>query len=648
MKISVETAALVTGAGSGIGRAVCMELGRRGARVTVVDFSKKDGEETVRLLIDQRRELFPNDDGGAPAAQFALCDVSNAEQLAAAFAAHARAYGRLDACVNNAGIGDREWFIDDASSDGRGFWRKVVAVDLVAVIDGTRLAIRAMQKARSRGAIVNIASAAGLYPAPNGPVYSGSKGGVVMFTRSLAHLSRAGIRVNAFCPEYTETPLLTQVSGPAAKQLPGVIQALGGYIPMATIVDGILELVEDESKAGDCLWVTNRKGKVYWPSEEEKQKYLVPGDPTYRPGAKRQVAAQGPPPPAFKKMVVRQLSTDFRAATEIVSAPLPTAVPRGAVLIKYLYAGVNASDINYSAGRYFGSPEAASKLLPFDAGFEAVGVVVAVGEGVKGPWRPGSPVATLSYGGFAEYAKVDARQAIPVDAPTPQTVAMLTSGLTASIGLEQAGRMGTGEKVLVTAAAGGTGQFAVQLAKLAGNHVVATCGGAEKAHVLRGLGVDRVIDYKQEDVGKVLKAEYPDGVDLVYESVGGAMFQTCVNALARFGRCVVIGMMSQYTAGEKSDWAPAQHSGLCEKLLWKSQTLSGFFLVHYAAQWKRHLAKLGALHKAGLLKVAIDPTDFCGLSSVPDAVEYLHSGRSAGKVVVRISADAPPVQSSRL
>jgi NADPH-dependent curcumin reductase CurA len=63
--------------------------------------------------------------------------------------------------------------------------------------------------------------------------------------------------------------------------------------------------------------------------------------------------------------------------------------------------------------------------------------------------------------------------------------------------------MGTGETVLVTAAAGGTGQFAVQLAKLAGNTVIATCGGPEKAALLRDLGVDRVIDYRQEDVGQV-------------------------------------------------------------------------------------------------------------------------------------------------
>ena len=73
----------------------------------------------------------------------------------------------------------------------------------------------------------------------------------------------------------------------------------------------------------------------------------------------------------------------------------------------------------------------------------------------------------------------------------------------AAAALEQAGRMATGETVLVTAAAGGTGQFAVQLAKAAGNTVIATCSSKEKADMLRGLGADRVINYKTEQLGKV-------------------------------------------------------------------------------------------------------------------------------------------------
>jgi NADPH:quinone reductase-like Zn-dependent oxidoreductase len=119
--------------------------------------------------------------------------------------------------------------------------------------------------------------------------------------------------------------------------------------------------------------------------------------------------------------------------------------------------------------------------------------------------------------GFSEYAAVHSRRALPVPCAAPEVVALLTSGLTASIALEEVGRLllpgsdagssssSSGQQggkqkqqktVLVTAAAGGTGQFAVQLAKLAGCHVVATCGGVAKAQLLQQLGVDRVIDYK--------------------------------------------------------------------------------------------------------------------------------------------------------
>ena len=79
-----------------------------------------------------------------------------------------------------------------------------------------------------------------------------------------------------------------------------------------------------------------------------------------------------------------RLSTDFREATRLVQQPLQLAAPRGKVLMRRLWAGVNASDINFTAGRYFGSVKESQKRLPFFAGFEAVGVVAAVGQGVTG------------------------------------------------------------------------------------------------------------------------------------------------------------------------------------------------------------------------------------------------------------------------
>ncbi|ERM97141.1 hypothetical protein AMTR_s00126p00098640 [Amborella trichopoda] len=290
--------------------------------------------------------------------------------------------------------------------------------------------------------------------------------------------------------------------------------------------------------------------------------------------------------------------------------------------------------VNFSSGRYFsGDQKGIASRLPFDAGFEAVGVIAAVGESVKG-LKIGSPVATMSFGSYAEFSLVSAKHVIPVTRPDPEVVAMLTSGLTASIALEEAAQLGSGKVVLVTAAAGGTGQFAVQLAKLARNKVVATCGGAEKAGLLKDLGVDRVIDYRVEDIKSVLKKEYPKGVDIIYESVGGEMFNMCLNALAVYGRMVVIGMISQYQGAE--GWKPLDYTGLCEKILAKSQTIAGFFLVQYAHLWQEHLDRLYDLFSAGKLKVVVDPKQFVGLNSVADAVEYLHSGKSLGKVVVCI------------
>ncbi|CAI9294618.1 unnamed protein product [Lactuca saligna] len=234
-------------------------------------------------------------------------------------------------------------------------------------------------------------------------------------------------------------------------------------------------------------------------------------------------------------------------------------------------------------------------------------------------------------GAYSEFTMVPSELIIPVESPYPEVVAMLASGLTASIALEAA-HMESGETVVVTAAAGGTGQFAVQMAKLAGNKVVATCGGKDKAIFLRDLGVDRVINYKDESVKDVLKKEFPKGVDIVYESVGGDMFDSCFNALATFGRMLVIGTTSQYKEGIGHE--PRNYPGICDILHQQSKTVIGFNLGHYQHVWKRHLDNMVHLFSMGKLKVGIDPKSFVGVQSVVDAVEYIHSGKSIGKVVV--------------
>ncbi|XP_020268724.1 prostaglandin reductase-3 [Asparagus officinalis] len=619
MELRPGMSALVTGGASGIGKALSLALAQNGIFVTVVDYSEERGKEVASLIEKESIKFHPK--LKFPSATFIRCDVTNTRDLSAAFQKHLETYGSLDICINSAGVGTDTRFDKDLS-DGNATWRRTININLTAVIDCTRIAIQAMRMLKKPGVIINLGSASGLYPMFADPIYSGTKGGITLFTRSLAPLSRERIRVNVLCPEFVETEL-------AFKMSPKHIESLGGFIPMEMVVKGAYELIKDESRAGACLWITKRRGMEYWPTPMEERKYRVKSFKSTR--SLTYAAPSIEIPQAYSKVIVHTLNHNFRNATRVVQTQLTFPLKAHHALVKVIYAGVNASDVNFSSGRYFsGNNRDVTALLPFDAGFEAVGLIAAVGDFVT--LKVGTPVAFMTFGSYAEFTMVPAKHLLPVPRPDPEVVAMLTSGLTASIALEKAGQMESGQTVLVTAAAGGTGQFAVQLAKLAGNRVVATCGGAKKAELLSSLGVDRVIDYKKEDIKHVLKKEYPKGVDIIYESVGGEMFDLCLNALAVYGRLIVIGMISQYQ-GEHG-WKPLNYTGLCEKILAKSQTVAGFFLVQYSHFWQEHLDKLFDLFSSGKLKVAVDPKKFIGVNSVADAVEYLHSGASLGKVVV--------------
>ncbi len=333
-------------------------------------------------------------------------------------------------------------------------------------------------------------------------------------------------------------------------------------------------------------------------------------------------------PKTYRKLVAARLTPHFREAAEVVEEPLAPPGP-GEILVRNLIAGVNATDVNIAAGRY--DPGAKP---PLDLGIEAAGEIVSVGPEVT-DLKPGDFVVTAETGGgYRAYHTLPAKRAIPVPAATPEAVSLVVSGLTASIALHVAGEMGSGETVLVTAAAGGTGQYAVQLAKLAGNHVIGTCGTPEKAEMLRSLGCDRVINYREEDVRSVLASEYPNGVDLVYESVGGEMFDVSLRALAVHGRLLTIGFISEYVGGVETVRRPRIYT----QLLPKSASVRGFFLPHFTGHMREHMMRLIMLLSEGKLRIAVDPTPFEGLDAVVDAVEYLHSGKSRGKVVVRFPA----------
>jgi len=338
-------------------------------------------------------------------------------------------------------------------------------------------------------------------------------------------------------------------------------------------------------------------------------------------------------PSSFKKIVVKKLTTNFAEATEIITAQMPNP-KAGEVIIKSKYMGVNATDINITKGRYF-----VGSKPPFDCGLEVVGEVAALGSEVQN-LTIGQPVAYIGIGAYSEYLCVPSKMVWPIPDVKPEFLAMLVSGRTALIGLDKSGFIKKNDRVLITAAAGGAGLFAVQYAKTANCHVIGTCSSDEKVELLKKLGCDRVINYKKEDLKQVLKEEYPNGIDVIWETIGGDIFETCLENLAIRGRLIIVGYISNYKPEEGIK--PSNLSMLPQKLLMTSGSVSGFLLTHFVEEFPYYHAKLLGMYEKDRIKILMDRGDktsegqFKGLESVTRAVEYLHGGTSIGKVYVEI------------
>jgi NAD(P)-dependent dehydrogenase (short-subunit alcohol dehydrogenase family) len=236
--------AVVSGAGSGIGRAAVLALVRRGAKVVVADVDEDAGRQTVGLAAEK---------GGT--AVFCGCDVTKTEDLAAAFASALEHFGALHIAFNNAGIGGEDLFADDP-----GDWARVINVDLTAVIDATRVAVREMKRAGHGGVIINTASLIGLGPMASAPVYAAAKAGVVNFSRSLAYLAKeSNIRVNTICPELVDTRMALGFGEERLAEL----RKTGGILKPEDIAAGVVELIEDDSRAGSVMRITIRGGREY-------------------------------------------------------------------------------------------------------------------------------------------------------------------------------------------------------------------------------------------------------------------------------------------------------------------------------------------------------------------------------------------------
>ncbi len=238
-----------------------------------------------------------------------------------------------------------------------------------------------------------------------------------------------------------------------------------------------------------------------------------------------------------KALVVRALSDDL-STLKLEDRDVP-APGQGEVKIRLRAASVNFPDILMVQGKYQHKPE-----LPFSPGMEGAGYVVAVGEGVDA-FKPGDKVITSRLGCFAEDIVAPRSFVYPLPVPFDyaQGAAFPAAYLTAYVALVRRGRLQLGETLLVHGAAGGVGLAAVDVGKLLGARVIATASTAEKRAFLKAYGADYVLPPSgfRETVKELTDGK---GADVIYDPVGGDVFDESVRSIAFDGRLLVIGFTS--------------------------------------------------------------------------------------------------------
>jgi len=303
-------------------------------------------------------------------------------------------------------------------------------------------------------------------------------------------------------------------------------------------------------------------------------------------------------------------------------APEPEVTP-GTLAIDVRAAGCNFFDLLLVRGQYQMKPP-----FPFIPGGELAGVVREVGSGVEG-FRPGDRVfAGVSLGAYAECAVVPAVAAwrMPDGMSFEEGAAFPVVYPTSYMGLVHRAHLAVGETLLVHAAAGGVGIAAVQIGKALGARVIGTAGGTDKLAVVRQAGADVAIDYRDDDwVARVQAETGGRGADVIYDSVGGDVFDRSLKCIAWSGRVLVIGFASGRIPEVKLNRVLLKNIAIVG-LHW------GAYALHEPARIAETFHALLTLQREGRVR----PTIYRSypLAELPAALEALGSRRSYGKVVV--------------
>jgi NADPH2:quinone reductase len=302
--------------------------------------------------------------------------------------------------------------------------------------------------------------------------------------------------------------------------------------------------------------------------------------------------------------------------------PVPAPGP-GQVLVRVKTAGINYADIMQRVGLYPNGPQP-----PYGAGFEISGIVEEVGEEVT-QWKPGDAVMGFCGNGYSEYAVADSLGLLrkPEQLDFNQAAAIPCQFLTAYNCLLTLARLKHGQTVLIQAAAGGVGAFAVEIARNIGATVIGTASSEEKIALLRRLGCQHPINYIEKDFEEEVHKIMPDGVDVALESVGGQVFDKTVRCVKPRGHMVVIGAASGKPRGIQS-----------MLLLVRNLTISGFHLIAYASDpvaMNNAQRDLARWLENGDLEVIV--SHVYPLEQAAEAHIAISERKTTGKVVLKVA-----------
>ena len=322
----------------------------------------------------------------------------------------------------------------------------------------------------------------------------------------------------------------------------------------------------------------------------------------------------------MKAVLCKTLGPARDLVLEDVASPQPR---KNEILLDVQAAGVNFPDTLIIEGKYQFQPP-----LPFSPGGEAAGVVAAVGE-KAGAFKVGDRVMALTgWGAFAEQVAVPFYNVLPIPASMDFTTAAafgMTYG-TSMHALRQRGQLQAGETLLVLGASGGVGLAAVEIGKAMGARVIAAASSAEKLAVAKAAGADELIDYSQANLREEIKRlTGGQGVDVIYDPVGGELFEQAVRGLAWNGRLLVVG----FASGSIPQLA-------ANLVLLKGAAVLGVFWGAFAQRQPEDNAanfhQLFAWHAEGKLKPLVSQT--YPLEEAGAAIEKLGQRQAVGKLVV--------------